>query len=114
MEDKKNEQKVAKIKTTKAKSTANTKKTTAPKKTASAKKKVEEIKVEQPTEEAKEVKETVKTETKKQEKVSEKDNTFKSSEVMFLIILTCIVSVIMGWTVCYKTNLKTKKIFFHT
>ncbi len=116
MEDKKNEQKVAKTKTTKAKSTAktkttaNTKKTTAPKKTASAKKKVEEIKVEQPIEEPKEVKETVKTETKKQEKVSEKDNTFKSSEVMFLIILTCIVSVIMGWTVCYKTNLKTKKI----
>lgn len=44
-------------------------------------------------------KKTIKT------KKIKRDN-FKSPEVIFLIVVTCIVSVIMGWAVCYKLKFK--------
>ncbi len=55
-------------------------------------------------------KERIINKEKKREKKLEIKNSFKNSEVVFLVLLTCLVSLVMGWTICYKINLKTKNI----
>ena len=34
------------------------------------------------------------------------NNGFKTTEVIFLIVITCIISLIMGWSISNKSNLQ--------
>ena len=55
-------------------------------------------------------------ENKKQKEENKKlrkrvNNGFNTTEVVFLIIVTCVISLIMGWSISNGTKLKNNKIY---